>query len=606
MTRLELMQLSQGLSDLYTGLETDLLANIAAFLTAEQADMPSAQWKIQMLAQLGALDRKNLRTITQYVKNVPRMLQDTLQAGVLSALEDLEPGFRQMVLDGILQGTDTPVEDTMARALKAYAKQARKSMNMVNTVMRYKARDAAHKAINDTAELADKQEFLNVLNKAAGKTVSGIESRQAAMRQCIKEMTDKGIPAFVDKRGREWSPEAYVNMAIRTTAANTAQQAQFDRMDDYGLNLVEVSSHSGARPKCAKDQGKIFNRSGGGGYTTDLHGRKIRYYAWSESSYGEPDGILGINCGHQIYPFTPGVSYQTYFPEPEEENAEAYKKSQQQRELERRVRKSKRECMMLDTAGDPEGARQAQQLLKQRQDALRQFCGDNGLRYKPDRTAVADYKKSVAGYVPPDQTERIRKLNGLDVDKSGGSGIIIKEQSKEPITEITDKAIESVPKIKIDGYTDKQCELIQQHHKELLKYSRDNNDSKEVAFVMDSSMSSRKEFVGSDDKLDFGSELYGKDLFVMHNHPRNSSYSITDLIFFRNNTNVKTLTIIKNSGGVEFITKTSEFDGNKYKLEYDRLYKKIVLTGTESEKDKFVRTFLRKTKSGVIWNERQK
>lgn len=439
MTRLELMQLSQGLSDLYTGLETDLLANIAAFLTAEQADMPSAQWKIQMLAQLGALDRKNLRTITQYVKNVPRMLQDTLQAGVLSALEDLEPGFRQMVLDGILQGTDTPVEDTIARALKAYARQARKSMNMVNTVMRYKARDAAHKAINDTAELADKQEFLNVLNKATGKTVSGIESRQAAMRQCIKEMTDKGIPAFVDKRGREWSPEAYVNMAIRTTVANTAQQAQFDRMDDYGLDLVEVSSHSGARPKCAKDQGKIFNRSGGG-YTTDLHGRKIRYYAWSESSYGEPDGILGINCGHQIYPFTPGVSYQTYFPEPEEENAEAYKKSQQQRELERRVRKSKRECMMLETAGDPEGARQAQQLLKQRQDALRQFCGDNGLRYKPDRTAVADYKKSVAGYVPPDQTERIRKLNGeqylkgdysVKFNKISGAKEVTKDLAKE-------------------------------------------------------------------------------------------------------------------------------------------------------------------------------
>ena len=161
-------------------------------------------------------------------------------------------------------------------------------------------------------------------------------------------------------------------------------------------------------------------------------------------------------------------------------------------------------------------------------------------------------------------------------------------------------------KSKLTDILDEQCELIQQHHKELLKYSRDNNDNKEVAFVMDSSMSSRKEFIGSDDKLDFGSELYGKDLFVMHNHPRNSSYSITDLIFFQNSTNVKTLTIITNSGGVEFITKTSEFDGNKYKLEYDRLYKKIVLTGTESEKDKFVRTFLRKTKSGVIWNERQK
>lgn len=601
MTRLELMQLSQGLSDLYTGLETDLLANIAEFLTAEQADMPTSQWKIKMLAQLGALDRKNLRTIAMYVKNVPQMLQDVLKAGVLEALEELEPGFRQMVLDGILQGTDTPVEDTMARALKSYARQAKKSLNLVNTVMRYKARDAAGKVINNTAELANKQDFLNALNKAAGKAVTGIESRQAAMRQCIKELSDKGIPAFVDKRGREWSPEAYVNMDIRTTVANTAQQAQFDRMDDYGLTLVEVSSHSGARPKCAKDQGKIFNRSGGGGYTTDLHGRKIRYYAWSESSYGEPDGILGINCGHQIYPFTPGVSYQTYFPEPEEENAEAYKKSQQQRELERRVRKSKRECMMLETAGDPEGAMRAQQLLKQRQDALRQFCVDNGLRYKPDRTAVADYKKSVAGYVPPDQTERIRKLNGLDVDKSSGSGIIIKEQSKKPITEITDKAIESVPKIKIDGYTDEQCELIQQHHKDLLKYSRDNNDSKEVAFVMDSSMSRRKEFVGSDDKLDFGSELYGKDLFVMHNHPRNSSFSDTDIAFILGSDNVRSLSIVKNNGSVEVLTKTMSFNKEKAINEFRRSYKKYVKIGNDLEVDKAIERFIIKYKEGILW-----
>ena len=98
------------------------------------------------------------------------------------------------------------------------------------------------------------------------------------MRQCIKEMSEKGIPAFVDKLGREWSPEAYINMDIRTTANNVAHQAQFDRMEDYGVDLIEVSSHAGARPKCAEDQGKIFNRKNKDGYTIDLHGRKIKYY----------------------------------------------------------------------------------------------------------------------------------------------------------------------------------------------------------------------------------------------------------------------------------------------------------------------------------------
>ena len=186
-------------------------------------------------------------------------------------------------------------------------------------------------------------------------------------------------------------------MDIRTTVSNTANQAQFDRMEAYGLNLVEVSSHSGARPKCAKDQGKIFNRNGKGGYTTDLHGKKIRYYAWSDSSYGEPDGLLGINCGHKIYPFIPGISYQTYFPTDEKENNEQYKKVQNQRELERRIRKSKRECTALEAIGDTEGLKKASAVLQKRQRALKQYCSDNGLSYKVDRTAVVGYNRTVAG-----------------------------------------------------------------------------------------------------------------------------------------------------------------------------------------------------------------
>lgn len=263
-----------------------------------------------------------------------------------------------------------------------------------------------------------------MLGKAAGKAVTGAESRQAAMRQCIKEMSEKGIPAFVDKRGREWSPEAYINMDIRTTVSNAAHQAQFDRMEDYGLNLVEVSSHNGARPKCAKDQGKIFNRSGKGGYTTDLHGKSIRYYAWSDSSYGEPDGLLGINCGHHISPFIPGISYQTYFPYDGHDNQDQYKKIQGQRELERRVRKSKRECMTLEKTGDTEGLQKAKETLKTRQQALKQYCTDNDLKYKPDRTAVVDYKKSVSGFTPSDEKNRITEIKAKAVDKLGGSGII--------------------------------------------------------------------------------------------------------------------------------------------------------------------------------------
>lgn len=196
-----------------------------------------------------------------------------------------------------------------------------------------------------------------------------------------------------------------------------------------------------------------------------------------------------------------------------------------------------------------------------------------------------------------------RFSSGKSVDKSE-KGDIIKENGKKSITPITDSSLNNIPNVSIDGYTSEQCTEIQKQHKELLDYSRKNNDNKEIAFVFDSELKNRKEFKGEDDILDFGSALYGKDLLVMHNHPRNSSYSTTDLVFFNSHSNIKTLTIVKNNGNVEYITKGHSFDGQKFALEYNRFYTKMVKTGSDAEKNKFVKALLSKTKSGVIWSEK--
>lgn len=282
--------------------------------------------------------------------------------------------------------------------------------------------------INRTAELANKQEYIDSLNKATGKVVTGIEARQSAMRECIGEMTQKGIPAFVDKNGRNWSPEAYTNMCIRSTVGSVAKETQFSLMDEYGLDLVEVSSHSGARPLCAKDQGKIFNRNGGGGYTTDLDGKRIKFYSWRSSSYGKPAGLLGINCGHQIYPFLPGISVQTYFPYDEKENAKQYEKICNQRALERKVRASKRECTSLDTLCDKEGFDKAAYKLKQQEQQLKSYCEKNGLTYKPDRTATPGYGRSQAAKTTASYKAAVKaeqdQIKLIDIDNSAVDDII--------------------------------------------------------------------------------------------------------------------------------------------------------------------------------------
>lgn len=428
--------------------------------------------------------------------------------------------------------------------------------------------------------------YRRTVNRAQLAMAAGETTLTKAIDMAVREFLEKGLNSIVYRDGRHVDIADYVRMVLRTTSTRAQLQGKSKRFAELGYDTVLISQYGGCSETCEPWQGRVYIDDVFTIWNGEINGDsgKSRYCGkWFPLlSSAIRGGLFHPNCRHTMGLYIDGVT-KIPPPIPAEQIRKQRELEARQRAMERKIRKLKR--LEAGTQA-PQAVKEYGRKARAAQQELKAFVDEHRDVLK------RDYERE--------------KYYGSGVDKSGGSGIIIKEQSKEPITEITDKAIESVPKIKIDGYTDEQCELIQQHHKELLKYSRDNNDSKEVAFVMDSSMSSRKEFVGSDDKLDFGSELYGKDLFVMHNHPRNSSYSITDLIFFRNNTNVKTLTIIKNSGGVEFITKTSEFDGNKYKLEYDRLYKKIVLTGTESEKDKFVRTFLRKTKSGVIWNERQK
>lgn len=178
-----------------------------------------------------------------------------MEAAASETIERMEPGFRELAKDGYAKNTRVQPKTTVQRAIKAYWKQAADSLNMVNTVMQYKVKPAWLNLIKGIRgyidQDLDRQATLDVLNKHTGATIIGAETRQQAVRRAINELLDNGIPAFVDKAGREWSPEAYVNMDIRTTVTNTAHQAQDERMDDYGLDLFQASSHSGARPKCS-------------------------------------------------------------------------------------------------------------------------------------------------------------------------------------------------------------------------------------------------------------------------------------------------------------------------------------------------------------------
>jgi len=241
---------------------------------------------------------------------------------------------------------------------------------------------------------------------------------------------------------------------------------------------------------------------------------------------------------------------------------------------------------------------------------VRQRLSGQGKGWKVDsqtqrrRAQRIQYKPAT---VNPEQARELetRKLSQYRGLTNSGGNDIIKEQNKKAITQITDSAIFKVRKVQISGFSDEQCKLIQQLHQELLETSRDKNAHKEVAFVLDDTLGNKKVFMGEDDKLDFGM-LYGHDLFIMHNHPRNSSYSATDIIFVLQHSEVSTLTIVKNNGAVEILKKTSDFNTDELQKDFRRILKKTVKAELDSEYASAVKKFLEKHSKeggGLEWKK---
>lgn len=391
---LENQRLAESVDGIYIDLEAQILQNIARHLQGWEQPIDTDRWLLQKLAEIGKLNQENIRLIAQMSGMSQTMAESLLNVAAEDAIKNMDPGLRYLARRGLAgEAVSANKSKNVKRAVNGFRKQAKDTLNMCNTNMLYKASEKYRGLVQNIA-----QEAWSILNSGAGGVVSGIEARQQAVRRCVRQLNDKGIPAFVDKRGREWTPEAYVNMAMRNTARSAAEEVQDARIKDAGCNLIQIDSHSGARPKCAKDQGKIFDLNNGSGYTEDLHGKKIRYYPWKSSSYGEPDGILGINCRHHKWPFIPGVNVQRYFPtEDMDANDKLYKQTQVQRVLERDVRKQKRECMMLDAAGDQDGFEEAAVKLKSKEAQLKDYVDKNSqLHRRRDREQVVGFDKTVS------------------------------------------------------------------------------------------------------------------------------------------------------------------------------------------------------------------
>lgn len=378
------------MAEVYGAVTDRILINLARYFPyiKDAAEVRgSFEYQARMLAQMGQVTRESADIIMGSLAGADQALRDALETAILDALKNEEPQLRRAAKQGLLKGAGVlPPELTpnQMQAFQAYYRQSADKLNLVNTVMLESTQEAYQATVADVVSRINRTQ--SILNTSTGEVVTGVSTWNQAMHDAVQKMVKNNLTGFVDHGGHRWTPEAYAAMDIRTTMFNTARAAVWEREDQYGVDLYQVSSHNGARPLCYPWQGKVISRSGWTGEVEDLDGNKVHVYAQTETTYGEAAGLFGVNCKHYPMTFIPGFSTLKGQPQSEEENEKAYALTQEQRALERKLREEKRDLEVMRAQGASEDEIRAQRAGVSAASAeIEDFCADHDMPRRRNR-----------------------------------------------------------------------------------------------------------------------------------------------------------------------------------------------------------------------------
>ena len=325
-------------SEYYTEAERILIERIAKRL-AVGIDGPL--WAQQKLAAVGAFQRDTRALLAALTPQV--------RASILAAMgEAWTLGSDAAVAEMV--GKIAPLSGT--KAVAALAKEA--STLCTSTHLRILRSSV------DT--------YRQVVAKVSAQTLLGTLTRRESAQSALDMFARRGITGFVDKTGRNWQLDSYVEMAVRSTTAHAAVQAHTESLIDNGFDLVVISNAPQECERCRPAEGKVFSLSGDSKDHPPL-------------SDAISKGLFHPGCRHSQSLWQPGITKAPTNTADPQGDADR----QKLRYLERQVRASKR---VQAAAMDPAAARKAGVQVRERQAAIRDHVATSSAKRIPAREGI--------------------------------------------------------------------------------------------------------------------------------------------------------------------------------------------------------------------------
>jgi|WetSurMetagenome_2_1015567.scaffolds.fasta_scaffold31821_7 hypothetical protein len=353
---------SEDLQAIYSDLETSIMSDIARRLSKANYLTPTAEWQVYKMEAMGASQQYIAEQIAKTTKlSEKEVLRMFKEAGIKSSVQDTA------LQNELIKLGKLPTDTIPLTASSMFTQILNANLIRTNNSL---------KKLTGTIAIDASGKLNQYMDKCQLMVQSGAFTQDQAINQTVSKFAAAGVTAFDYASGVHTSIEAAVRRASVTGVNQATAEISFNNADALGTDLVEVTSHSDARPEHAEWQGKVYKRTG----STD----KYRNLA-EATGYGTGAGLCGWNCRHSFYAYVEGVSET--LPKTKYDET-TYKNEQTQRYNERQIREWKKRYATKNAAGvdaTKENAKVAYWQAKQKE-----FVEENNLVRLPQREKVWD------------------------------------------------------------------------------------------------------------------------------------------------------------------------------------------------------------------------
>ena len=408
--------ISDELVEIYSQLESDILADMARRIARLNKVTEATKWQAQLLKEAGTIKKDVAKLTAKY--------SPAIQKEITAIYNDAT--IKNTRADNVIfkAATGRKVSDTNAQLMLASIQKTRADLSRLTITTAYET----------------ETQFINAANAAYMQVATGAFDYDTATRNACDKLAADGITGVQYRNGKpvRLSIEAAVRMNILTGVNQTASQMTLNNCDELGCDLVETTAHIGARPEHEAWQGQIFS----------LSGINKKYRPFSDCRPGEIDGICGINCRHSYYPYFEGMEKHytqkdlDAMDKPVKYNGKEYSRydaEQKLRGMERNVRKYKRQAVTQEAAGIDNT--KARRKINEWQAAARDFTEQT----KIERDRTREFIGTINGKQPTGLKPAANKTIQIQTVRNEYKGLLKKYGDRQTmLNKATKKELETV------------------------------------------------------------------------------------------------------------------------------------------------------------------